>query len=108
MNVIPASQENEINILNTLQQLMNQVILAMKQGRSFILSGVVDGDDPSPMNFAATFGKPEDIFKIRDLFILNAGEISKKIDEVFEEVKKEKGAEVIKKEDGGIIINFNK
>lgn len=100
-------QENEANILNILKQLISQVMIAMRTGKSFILSGVVDGD-PSPMNFASTFGKPEDIFKIRDLFILNAGEISKQIDEVFEEVIKKKGAEVIKKDDGGIIINFNK
>jgi len=81
----------------------------MNDGKSFIISAVIDCKNPAPMKYAATFGDENGIQDIRDVFIENNKDIVGAIENVFNDSDRHfVPTEVVKKDDGDCLIIFKK
>lgn len=108
------SPSGEQNILDVLQNLMTQIILAAQEGRSVMISGVIQGRE-QPLDVSLVFGLNPGLSSIRELFIrsntnvLNFAAGAPVLEQAkTPEAKKGVEAKIEKQEDGKIIINFNK
>lgn len=106
------NKENEITkgqIIANLQTMINEVMQALQTGSSFIFSACIDGHQ-FPISVAGTYGNDEDLARTLETFKKNNNDIYSSVEEALNPKPKVKGieAEITKKDDGGVIINFSK
>ena len=105
------SPSGDQNLLTVLQGLLSQIILAAKDGRAVMISGIIEGQYV-PLDISLVFGVKEGLNRIKPVFLKSNENVLKFADEYpgEEKPKDKKGVEVDieKTEDGGIKINFNK
>lgn len=99
---------NRDQIVKNIQVLVAEILMALQENRSFIVSASVNGRQ-YPIRVAATFGTNEDLKITAEDFKKNNEDIMAAISKIVGDNKQKKivGATSEKTPEGGIIIKFN-
>jgi len=112
MDIQKINLDNQVSkdeIIRNLQVLVQEVMSCLREERGFIFSAIINGRQAG-IKVAGTYGSNEDLKILNVDFKKNNDDIHKSIAAIIEvkpPVKTGKTANIIKKDDGSVTINFN-